>query len=193
MTIINNKSTGSIHLIIGPMFSGKTTTLINLYNQNITNNNKVAVINYYTDRRYHESMLSTHDLVAIECINAKNVSDIMDNEEVKIADTILINEGQFFHDIFETSLILAETFNKNVYICGLDGDFKRNKFGGLLDLIPYCDTITKLHSKCNNCGEKALFSHRITDDTTTQVVIGTINYIPLCRICYTKMTTPSEL
>ena len=84
-------------------------------------------------------------------------------------------------------LNMVETNNKVVYICGLDGDFKRNKFGRLLDLVPYCDEIVKLSSLCAYCknGTPGIFSHRITNETS-QVVIGTDNYVPLCRNCYNE-------
>ena len=76
---------------------------------------------------------------------------------------------------------------KQVYICGLDGDFKRNKFGQLLDLIPYCDNVTKLHSICKRClnndVNNAIFSHRVTGEKD-QTLIGSSAYIPLCRSCY---------
>ena len=79
---------------------------------------------------------------------------------------------------------LVEMHHKKVYICGLDGDFKRNKFGELLDLLPYCDNIKKLTAKCD-CGKDALFSHRLAI-STDQVLIGSTNYVPLCRKCYQK-------
>jgi thymidine kinase len=104
---------------------------------------------------------------------------------VKKADVIIINEGQFFDDIYETTIKLVEKYKKCVYVCGLDSDFKRNKFGRLLDLIPFCDNIFKLQSLCMNCkdGTKALFSKRITNNES-QIVIGSDNYIPVCRKCY---------
>jgi thymidine kinase len=119
----------------------------------------------------------------IPCIVTRKLAEI--RESIINADVILINEGQFFEDIYEEVLEMVEKQNKIVYICGLDGDFKRNKFGRLLDLIPYCDEITKLRSLCAYCknGTPGIFSHRITNETS-QVVIGTNNYIPLCRTCY---------
>jgi thymidine kinase len=80
---------------------------------------------------------------------------------------------------------MVEDMNKNVYVCGLDGDFKRKRFGDLLDLIPICDSVTKLHSRCDMCHNNAAFSHRLTNETL-QVVIGSSNYVPLCRTCYKK-------
>ena len=67
----------------------------------------------------------------------------------------------------------------------MDGDYKRLKFGSILDLIPMCDKITKLTAICYKCKKEALFSYRVTD-TSTQVDIGSDNYIPLCRNCYVR-------
>ena len=79
----------------------------------------------------------------------------------------------------------VEVHKKTVYVYALDGDFKRNKFGSVLDLIPYCDKVKKLTSLCSICknGTKAIFSHRLSEEEQ-QVVIGSDNYIPLCRKCY---------
>jgi len=100
------------------------------------------------------------------------------------ADVVLINEGQFFSDLFEATLLLLVS-KKKVYIAGLDGDFKRNKFGQMLDLIPMCDTVTKLTSLCSQCknGTKAIFSKRITCEKQ-QTLVGSDNYIPVCRNCF---------
>ena len=76
-------------------------------------------------------------------------------------------------------------YNKKVYICGLDGDFERKKFGQILDLIPMCDKVTKLTSLCSQCkdGTPGIFSMRLTNETA-QTVVGSDNYIPVCRKCY---------
>ena len=66
----------------------------------------------------------------------------------------------------------------------LDGDFNRQLFGNWLELIPMCDTVEKLHSFCSGCKKReALFSHRLTSEKE-QKVIGSNNYVPLCRKCY---------
>jgi len=178
---------GYLELILGPMFSGKTTQIIQHYKSYTYIGKKIVVINYAEDKRYHDSLLSTHDKIMIPCVLVKKLSDILEDENIKAADVILINEGQFFEDIFEVTLDFVENHNKKVYICGLDGDFQRNKFGNLLDLIPYCDKITKLNALCSSCknGTAGLFSHRITNETS-QIVIGSNNYRPLCRSCYKK-------
>jgi thymidine kinase len=179
-------SNGSLEIILGPMFSGKTTRLIELYQKFMTNSINVVAINYSLDTRYHDTMLSTHDKQLIPCIQCTDLSEIIGTSVVDNNSVILINEGQFFHDIYDVTLLLVEKYNKNVIICGLDGDFKRIKFGKLLDLLPFCDKVTKLHAICD-CGYPAIFSHRVTNETE-QVIIGSSNYKPLCRTCYNVAT-----
>ena len=182
---------GYLELILGPMFSGKTTRILEIYNHYSFIQKKIMVINYAEDKRYHETMLSTHDHKMIPCVLTIDIADMWFNSanknyiEIHSADVILINEGQFFSELKNTILDMVERENKTVYICGLDGDFQRNKFGEILDLLPHCDNVIKLKSLCSNCrnGKRALFSHRLTEETD-QVSIGSNNYVPLCRKCY---------
>ena len=174
---------GYLELILGPMFSGKTTRLVQHYKKYTYIGRKVFVINYAEDVRYDNVLLSTHDKIMIPCKFASTISEM--ESDIKENDIILINEGQFFSDIYESVLYMVENLGKTVIICGLDGDFKRNRFGRLLDLIPYCDEVTKFTSLCAICknGKPGIFSHRISNETS-QVVIGSDNYQPLCRKCY---------
>jgi thymidine kinase len=184
---------GYLELFIGPMFSGKTTQLIQIHKTYSYIGKKIFVINYVEDTRYHGELLSTHDKLMIPCIFAKSLSDLWKDvdssyyKDIHEADVILINEGQFFSDLYTVVLDMVEKEHKMVYICGLDGDFTRNKFGQILDLIPFCDKVTKLQALCSICknGKKAVFSHRVTQEKT-QVVIGSDNYKPLCRECYER-------
>ena len=182
---------GYLELILGPMFSGKTSKILDLYKQCEFSNIPVVVINHTSDKRYSETMLSTHDLKMIPCIQASSLCDAMEILEIKNkindATVILINEGQFFNDLYEWTEMMVETNHKEIYICGLDGDFNRNKFGQILDLIPLCDKVTKLKSLCSMCknGTKALFSLRVTEEKE-QVLIGSDCYKPVCRACYNK-------
>jgi len=193
----NNVSCGYLELIIGPMYAGKTSKILEVYKQCQFCNIPVAVINHTIDKRYHESMLSTHDKVMVPCILATNLKDVWSSNKdvwysneytntLMSADVILINEGQFFSDLYETVQDMLN-YEKKVYVCGLDGDFERKKFGSILDLIPFCDKITKLTSLCSICrdGTAAIFSMRITDEKE-QTVVGSTNYIPVCRKCYNK-------
>jgi len=191
----NKESEGYLELILGPMFSGKTSTLKKIYDQCIYCNIPVMVINYEADNRYCDaSFMSTHDKIMIPCIKGTSILEIMtkNTEKVDESEVILINEGQFFADITHV-ISLVEKLHKRVYICGLDGDFKKNKIGSLLDLIPYCDNVSKLKSLCSECrnGKAGLFSYRITNETN-QVVIGVENYKPVCRTCFNILSANKD-
>lgn len=185
---------GYLELISGPMYSGKTSKLLNLYKQFNFCGIHTLVINHKEDGvRYSETQLSTHDKIMIPCIMANKLSEISNltdlsselEEDFKNSQVILINEGQFFQDIVEWVKIAVEKYNKHIYICGLDGDFQRKNFGNwLIDLLPFCDVHTKLHSFCSRCKKKnGLFSHRLSSEKE-QKIIGSECYIPLCRSCY---------
>jgi thymidine kinase len=192
---------GYLELFIGPMFSGKTSKLLEIYKQNIFCKIPIIVINHSSDTRYHQTMLSTHDKIMIPCIQTTNLIDIwnyddleepIDENLMKIhfqfreAQVVLINEGQFFPDLVKCveELLIDK---KKIYICGLDGDFERKKFGTILDLIPLCDKVTKMTSLCGICkdGTPGIFSLRLTKEKE-QFLIGSDNYIPVCRECYEK-------
>jgi thymidine kinase len=182
------KLKGYLELIIGPMYSGKTSKLLEIYKQCKLCDISVCVINHSLDNRYHDSMLSTHDKIMIPCMNIDNLSELWfnNNEIIRNSDVILINEGQFFNNLYNIVNDMLKN-KKVVYICGLDGDFERKKFGEILDLIPLCDKVNKLTSLCSICknGTPAIFSMRITNEKE-QTVIGSDNYLPVCRVCYEK-------
>ena len=179
-------TTSYLELIIGPMFSGKTSRLIEVYKQCIFCSIPTVVINHSIDIRYDKHLLSNHDKIMIPCIQTSNLKTILNNQEVQSSQVILINEGQFFNDLFDSiEKWLKE--NKKIYVCGLDGDFERKKFGQILDLIPLCDKITKMTSLCSQCknGTPGIFSMRLTKEKE-QTIVGSDNYIPVCRSCYEK-------
>jgi thymidine kinase len=195
------KTNSYLELFIGPMFSGKTSKLVEIYKQCLFCNIPVAVINHSIDKRYDETLLSTHDKIMIPCIQTNKLGDIWVYEEnresdsepikrltdsVKLinADVILINEGQFFEDLLPTVKHMLQ-HNKKLYVGGLDGDFECKKFGQILDIIPLCDKVTKMTSLCSQCknGTPGIFSKRITSEKE-QTVVGSDNYIPVCRSCY---------
>jgi len=181
---------GYLELILGPMWSGKTSMLLTYHRQFCFCKLNVCVINFKADDRYSETMLSTHDKQMIPCIMGFSMEEIMQIPEnadnINECDVILINEGQFFHDIVDFTRRMVEERRKKVYICGLDGDFKREKIGKLLDLVPMSDKVTKLRALCGKCkdGTPAPFSFR-NSSSNEQVVIGADDiYIPVCRKCY---------
>ena len=176
---------GYLEIILGPMFAGKTTKLIEKYRECAFLMKKVCVIYYEEDKRYDEEKLSSHDLVKIDSTNLKHISDIFSNDEMMESEIFLINEGQFFPDLYPSVKKLVDELHKTVYVYGLDGDYKREKFGDILDLIPICNKVKKLTALCNMCkdGTKAYFTKRLTNETE-QKLIGYDNYFAVCRNCY---------
>ena len=202
-TIMNTSpnSCGYLEIILGSMYSGKSSRIVEIYKQCKFCNISVAVINHSIDNRYDEELLSTHDQIKIPCIKTENLFDIWsenisledniekisrigDKFKIATSSVILINEGQFFPDLFEFVKELLKV-EKKVYVCGLDGDFERKKFGTILDLIPLCDKVCKLTSLCSLCkdGTPGIFSMRLTNETE-QTIVGSDSYIPVCRKCY---------
>lgn len=184
---LNNK--GFLELIIGPMFSGKTTELLEIYKKCKFCNISVSIINHTIDNRYHDTMISSHDKIMAPCLQAKELNHFWtdnSNNELRESDVILINEGQFFPDLYEVVIDMLK-YHKKIYISGLDGDFERKKFGNILDLIPHCDNVRKLKSLCSICknGTPGIFSMRLTNEKE-QTLVGSNNYIPVCRNCYEK-------
>ena len=176
-----------IHLIIGPMFSGKTTALINAYRQYCDRYrvDNLLLVNHAMDaERYLADEILTHDNDSEKCCGVNSLYDI--RFEPSQCKAIFINEAQLFDRLSEWVLQQLDiNENLQIFLCGLDSDFKRERFGELLDLIPYATSVQKLQGRCSTegCKSPSLFTHRVTTDTA-QVVIGTDNYIPVCRRCY---------
>ena len=183
-----------LNIIMGPMFSGKTTKLISQYNKNKLNNIPTMVINYSEDNRYSDTKLSSHDMVEIPCLKLTKLSEIYLhlNNFITTPSTfniryILINEGQFFSDLYDVIYDILSINNLIIIVGGLDGDYEMKKFGQILDIIPLANHIEKLHATCYKCGNPAYFTMR-TIAEKKQKIIGTNDiYSPTCRNCHKKL------
>jgi len=195
-----------LNIVVGPMCAGKTTQLIEDYN---SLNCRKIIIDFELGKRelVYASQVQTHSNILAPCYKTKKLFDMLDiykhtnnfqishdfshinnyvespemyhiHDELLSANAIFINEAQFFPDLYD---FVLKHIHKNIYIYGLDGDFQKNKMGQILDLIPHCDNITKLKSKCL-CGKEALFTYR--DSPEMVQYLPDAKYIPLCRACY---------
>ena len=174
--------TGKLELIIGGMFSGKSTELIRRINKEKSINKKLLVINYAEDNRYSKDSVITHDSVKVKCLKLLKLGEVM--QLYNQYESIFIDEAQFFPDLYDIVKILVDTHKKHVVIAGLDGDSNRKEFGDILKLIPISDSVDKLTAYCSKCnnGTIALFSKKIIDNGV-KIDIGN-NYIPVCRNHY---------
>lgn len=180
-------------LIMGPMFSGKSTMLIERYNKTIKTNpkHKCLALNYALDTRYGKNRIVSHNGLSIECYNIYDIGDFIENAETQSiflnASYIFINEGQFFKNLIHYVIFILKVLKKNIVICGLDYDYKREKFGDILDLEKYSTICNHLTGQCNTkyCLIPSTCSHRIVQENE-QILIGSSEYVPLCIECYKK-------
>jgi thymidine kinase len=186
---------GAIHVIVGPMFAGKSSRLLE-ESQRLADidGSEVLYLKSIKDTRYSDSHIATHTGKQMPCFPVSHLI-----RDVLLADSthpvsnlyvssrvIAIDESQFFgEDLTEFCAKAADEDGKKVVVAGLDGDFLRGKFGRILDLIPLADSVTKLHATCKYCGDEAIFSKKIVGDLERQEEIGGgERYVAVCRRHY---------
>lgn len=174
---------GEIQLIIGPMFSGKSTELIRRIKIYKISNKNCIIVKHQKDNRYQSapSEIITHDFQTMNAISTNSLSEIIDILEKY--DVIGIDEGQFFQDITIVAENLANK-GKIIIIAALDGTFQRLPFNKICDLIPLCEKVIKLNAVCKKCFGNASFSKRITNEKEIEIIGGLEKYQPVCRKCY---------
>jgi thymidine kinase len=174
---------GELHLILGPMFAGKTTSLINKANSiNKLENKNIFVINHSSDERYSKNtFVTSHDNLQIPCVPMLTLNTIFENDISNI-NYIFINEGQFFPDLYDVVKKLLFEYKKIIYICGLDGDYKQEPFPNckLLELIPLSNSVEKIQANCSICKQKAPYTKRIINSNDIFLVGGSEMYQPVC-------------
>jgi len=185
-SIDRQKKTGTIEVIAGSMFSGKTEELIRRLKRAKIARLKVEIFKPAIDTRYSTSEVVSHDENSILSTPVESSGNIM--LLTGDVDVIGIDEAQFFDaGLIDVSITLAN-MGIRVIIAGLDMDFKGKPFGPIPGLMAVADHITKVHAICMQCGDVAQFSHRLSN-ADKLVLLGEKNeYEPLCRSCFTKAT-----
>ena len=175
---------GSIEVVCGSMFSGKTEELIRRMKRAQFAKQKVEIFKPAIDVRYSEAEVVSHDHNAIPSTpvdSSQNILLLANDVEV-----VGIDEAQFFDmGIVEVANELARR-GVRVICAGLDMDFKGVPFGPMPALMAIADDVYKTHAICVHCGDLAYVSHR-TVSSDKRVLLGeTESYKPLCRACYEK-------
>jgi thymidine kinase len=167
-----------LHIIMGNMFSGKTTETIRRLKRYKVIGKNIMVINSQKDTRSIEDVLRTHDNVTFRCVKTNDLSLV----NIDDADIIAIDEAQFFTGL-KRFVEKALEVNKTVMLAGLDGDYKQRKFGELLDCIPLADEVTKLSAMCMDCmdGTPGPFTKRTVKCDKLELVGGVDMYKAVCR------------
>ncbi|WP_310103036.1 thymidine kinase [Mucilaginibacter pocheonensis] len=173
---------GSIELICGSMFSGKTEELIRRLNRARIAKLKVEIFSPKADTRFMEDALVSHNSNSIPSTPVDSASAIL--LLCNGANVIGIDEAQFFDD--ELPDVCNALANKGirVIVAGLDMDFRGRPFGPMPAIMAIAESVTKLQAVCVKCGNPALYSYRLVPDSAKILLGEKESYEPRCRICY---------
>lgn len=179
-----NSGRGSIEVICGSMFSGKTEELIRRLRRAKIANQSVEIFKPSIDTRYDETQVVSHDRNSIASTPIDSAASLL--LMTTQIDVVGIDEAQFFDNgIINVVQELADRGTR-VIIAGLDMDFRRQPFGPMAQLCAIADSVDKIHAICMDCGRLANYSYRLISGSA-QVLLGeTKEYSPLCRHCYLK-------
>jgi thymidine kinase len=175
---------GSIEVITGSMFSGKTEELIRRLRRAQFAGLNVEIFKPSLDKRYSETRVVSHDDKSIVSTPVDNASAIL--LLAGDVDVVGIDEAQFFdNSIIDVTNSLADN-GVRLVIAGLDMDFMGKPFGPMPGLLAIAEFVTKVHAICMRCGNLAQYSFRKSEDAQV-VLLGEKNlYEPLCRNCYNE-------
>jgi thymidine kinase len=173
---------GSIEVVCGSMFSGKTEELIRRLNRARIARLKVEIFSPKADTRYLENALVSHNENSIPSTPVENASSIL----LLASDVhvVGIDEAQFFDaELPDVCNILANK-GVRVIVAGLDMDFKGQPFGPMPAIMAMAESVTKLQAVCVRCGNPAMYSFRLVPDESKVLLGEKESYEPRCRICY---------
>jgi thymidine kinase len=173
---------GSIEVICGSMFSGKTEELIRRLNRARIARLKVEIFSPKADTRFAENALVSHNSNSIPSTPVENASSILLlGSDVPV---IGIDEAQFFDDELPDVCNVLANKGIRVIVAGLDMDFKGRPFGPMPAIMAMAESVTKLHAVCVRCGNPAMYSYRLVPDESKILLGEKESYEPRCRICY---------
>lgn len=176
---------GSIEVICGSMFSGKTEELIRRLNRARIAKLKVEIFSPKADTRYGEDAIISHNASKITSTPVDSASAIL--LLASDAHVIGVDEAQFFDDeLPEVCTILANR-GVRVIVAGLDMDFKGRPFGSMPAIMAIAESVTKLQAVCVRCGNPAQYSYRLVHDNSKILLGEKESYEPRCRACYNNV------
>ena len=168
----------SLKIIMGNMFSGKTSELVRRLKRYQVIGKNILVINSSKDTRCLEHVLRTHDNIKFNCVKTNDLTQLNYDK----VDVIAIDEAQFFIGL-KVFVKKAIGNGKTVLLTGLDGDYKQEKIGEILECVPLADKVFKLTAMCMECmdGTHGPFTKRIVNSDKIELVGGKEMYMAVCR------------
>ena len=182
MFLESAKKAGSIEVICGSMFSGKTEELIRRLKRAQFAKQKVEIYKPCIDIRYSEDQVVSHDSHSIPSTPIDSpASMLLLSSDVEVVG---IDEAQFFDETLVEVVQTLANRGIRVIIAGLDTDFLGKPFGPMPALMAVAEDIQKVHAICVKCGSPANHSHRLVKNDALVVLGEKDEYEPLCRHCY---------
>ncbi len=186
--INQGKKVGTIEVITGSMFSGKTEELIRRMKRAKIARQRTEIFKPAIDTRFSVSEVVSHDENSIRSTPVENSSNILLlSADV---DVVGIDEAQFFDKHLVDVAVQLANQGTRVIVAGLDMDFRGDPFGPIPGLMAVADFVTKVHAVCVRCGSNAQFSHRILEKEEVVLLGAKDIYEPLCRRCYILANSP---
>ena len=185
--IISSTNDGKIELIVGPMFSGKSTELHRRIRRHKIAGRSILLVKYKDDVRYDDvagpNASVTHDHQSLPAMATKDFDNV--NNIAHNFDVIGIDEAQFFGDIVAFCERWANR-GKVVIAAALDGRYQRVVFNEILELVPLAESVDKLSAVCAMCAKDASFTLRtsIVEGNSVELIGGVERYKAACRKCY---------
>jgi thymidine kinase len=175
---------GSVEVITGSMFSGKTEELIRRLRRAQFAGLKTEIFKPSIDKRYSETRVVSHDDKSIISTPVDNPSAIL--LLAGSVDVVGIDEAQFFdNSLVDICNKLADN-GMRVLVAGLDMDFMGHPFGPVPALMAVAEYVTKVHAICVRCGNLANYSFRKSDEAQVVLLGEKDMYEPLCRQCFNE-------
>ncbi|MGO3307506.1 Thymidine kinase [Sphingobacterium sp. JB170] len=176
---------GSIEVICGSMFSGKTEELIRRLKRAQYARLPVEIFKPEIDVRYDENEIVSHNSNSIPSTPVSHSSAILLLSSA--TKVVGIDEAQFFDDELPNVCVQLANRGVRVIVAGLDMDYKGVPFGPLPNLLAVAEHITKVHAVCVQCGAPATYSYRVAASEERVLLGEKDNYEPRCRRCYYKL------
>lgn len=176
------KRSGWIEVICGSMFSGKTEELLRRLRRAKIANQAVVIFKPALDDRYAADRVVSHDANSLEALAVADAGQLASLAEDY--DVIGVDEAQFFDERLVEVVQELALAGQRVIIAGLDMDFRGKPFGPMPQLLAVAEYITKLHAICQQCGNLATHSFRLSANEATIELGAQQTYEARCRACY---------
>ena len=173
--------TGKLNMILGCMFSEKTSHLLTRFMRYKRASKKCLLVKFKNDTRYADLELVTHNGVRAPAVSCLLLEDI--DKLVSEYDVICIDEIQFFLDA-PTYCDKFANMGKIVEVCGLNGNSKREPWDIISKLIPMAEDILFLKAVCEKTGNDAIYSKRIVANDQEVLIGGAEAYCAVDRQTY---------